>query len=169
MTQKNNWSKINNFFFLNHLLFSVQFHLQWRGVSSPWPEYSLVCIFFLPSIVFFFPSRNPQHSTTIFSPPGVSYFNDCPQQPHIPNYLLGLALITLLTVPFFTLPWESSPARPHDPPKSFESCLMCLISLFSITWLVAGMKNITNGPNIIKSHSLFSPLDLFTVSWGGSA
>uniref|UniRef100_A0A3B4TQC8 Uncharacterized protein n=1 Tax=Seriola dumerili TaxID=41447 RepID=A0A3B4TQC8_SERDU len=38
---------------------------------------------------------------------GVVYFKDCPQQPNIPNYLLGLALIPLLMIPYVTLPCES--------------------------------------------------------------
>uniref|UniRef100_A0A3Q1BWD8 Uncharacterized protein n=1 Tax=Amphiprion ocellaris TaxID=80972 RepID=A0A3Q1BWD8_AMPOC len=41
----------------------------------------------------------------------VVYFKDCPQQPNIPNYLLGLALIQLLMVSFVTLPCESEAAQ----------------------------------------------------------
>uniref|UniRef100_A0A671UIT1 Uncharacterized protein n=1 Tax=Sparus aurata TaxID=8175 RepID=A0A671UIT1_SPAAU len=49
----------------------------------------------------------------------VVYFKDCPQQPNIPSYLLGLALIPLLMIPFMTLPCESQAAQPQELPKEF--------------------------------------------------
>ncbi|KAM8747950.1 transmembrane protein 272-like isoform 2-T2 [Acanthopagrus schlegelii] len=69
---------------------------------------------------------------------GVVYFEDCPQQPNIPNYLLGLALIPLLMIPFVTLPCESQAAQPQGPPRGFKACLGCLMALFIFTWILAG-------------------------------
>lgn len=69
---------------------------------------------------------------------GVLYFNDCPQQPNIPNFLLGLALIHLLMIPFVTLPCESDAAQPQEHPKGFKACLGCLLCLFAHIWLLAG-------------------------------
>ncbi|XP_036968270.1 transmembrane protein 272-like isoform X1 [Acanthopagrus latus] len=69
---------------------------------------------------------------------GVVYFKDCPQQPNIPNYLLGLALIPLLMIPFVTLPCESQAAQPQGPPRGFKACLGCLMALFIFTWILAG-------------------------------
>uniref|UniRef100_A0A3B4WHG2 Uncharacterized protein n=1 Tax=Seriola lalandi dorsalis TaxID=1841481 RepID=A0A3B4WHG2_SERLL len=69
---------------------------------------------------------------------GVVYFKDCPQQPNIPSYLLGLALIPLLMIPFVTLPCESHAAQPQEHPKGCKACVLCLISLFIYTWILAG-------------------------------
>ncbi|KAM9335558.1 transmembrane protein 272-like [Symphorus nematophorus] len=69
---------------------------------------------------------------------GVVYFKDCPQQPNIPNYLLGLGLIPLAMIPFVTLPCESEAAQPQENPKGFKACVQCLISLFIIIWILAG-------------------------------
>ncbi|XP_041821426.1 transmembrane protein 272-like isoform X2 [Chelmon rostratus] len=69
---------------------------------------------------------------------GVAYFNECPQQPNIPNYLLGLALIPLLMIPFVTLPCESEAAQPQEHPKGLKACLLCLIGLFIFMWNLAG-------------------------------
>ncbi|XP_037614366.1 transmembrane protein 272-like [Sebastes umbrosus] len=69
---------------------------------------------------------------------GVVYFKDCPQQPNIPNYLLGMAFVRLLMVPFVTLPCESDAAQPQEHPRGFKACLLCLISLFFFTWILAG-------------------------------
>lgn len=69
---------------------------------------------------------------------GILYFNDCPQQPNIPNYLLGLALIPLLMIPFVTLPCESYAAQPQEHPKGFKACLGCLLCFFTYTWILAG-------------------------------
>ncbi|XP_051285129.1 zgc:103586 isoform X7 [Dicentrarchus labrax] len=69
---------------------------------------------------------------------GVVYFNDCPQQPNIPNYLLGMALLTLLMIPCVTLPCESDAAQPRGHPKGFKACLMCLLSLCIFIWILAG-------------------------------
>ncbi|XP_075884468.1 transmembrane protein 272-like isoform X2 [Nelusetta ayraudi] len=69
---------------------------------------------------------------------GVSYFKDCPQQPNIPNYLLGLVLISLLTHPLFTTAFGRRSRHPPQPPSCFKSCLKCLLSLVGITWLLAG-------------------------------
>nr|XP_046237107.1 zgc:103586 isoform X1 [Scatophagus argus] len=69
---------------------------------------------------------------------GVVYFNDCPQQPNIPNYLLGLALLTLLMVPFVSFPCESNGTRSQQHPKGFRACLMCLICVFIHIWILAG-------------------------------
>ncbi|XP_039677486.1 transmembrane protein 272-like [Perca fluviatilis] len=69
---------------------------------------------------------------------GVVYFKDCPQQPNIPNYLLGLALMTLLKIPYMTLPCESDAAQPQEHPKAFKACLLCLLNLFFCTWILAG-------------------------------
>lgn len=71
-------------------------------------------------------------------PTGVAYFNECPQQPNIPNYLLGLALIPLLMIPFVTLPCESEAAQPQEHPKILKACLLCLIGLFIFMWNLAG-------------------------------
>ncbi|XP_075884470.1 uncharacterized protein LOC142889540 isoform X4 [Nelusetta ayraudi] len=71
---------------------------------------------------------------------GVSYFKDCPQQPNIPNYLLGLVLISLLTHPLFTTAFGRRSRHPPQPPSCFKSCLKCLLSLVGITWLLAGME-----------------------------
>ncbi|XP_049923286.1 transmembrane protein 272-like [Epinephelus moara] len=69
---------------------------------------------------------------------GAVYFKDCPQQPNIPNYLLGLALAQLLMIPFVTLPCESHAAQPQEQPKGFKACLQCLIALFIFVWILAG-------------------------------
>ena len=69
---------------------------------------------------------------------GVVYFKDCPQQPNIPNYLLGLALIPLLMIPFVTLPCEIDAAQPQAQPGGVKACLLCLISLFIYIWILAG-------------------------------
>ncbi|XP_054457855.1 transmembrane protein 272-like [Anoplopoma fimbria] len=69
---------------------------------------------------------------------GVVYFKDCPQQPNIPNYLLGLALITLLMIPYVTLPCGSFGAHPRELPKGFKACLLCLLGLFLYSWILAG-------------------------------
>ncbi|XP_070786249.1 transmembrane protein 272-like [Enoplosus armatus] len=69
---------------------------------------------------------------------GVVYFKDCPQQPNIPSYLLGLALIPLLMIPFVILPCDSHAAQPQGQPRGFKACLMCLISLFIYIWILAG-------------------------------
>lgn len=69
---------------------------------------------------------------------GVVYFKECPQQPNIPNYLLGLALIPLLMIPFVTLPCESDAAQPREHPKGLKACLLCLMGLFIYVWNLAG-------------------------------
>ncbi|XP_071315034.1 transmembrane protein 272-like isoform X1 [Trachinotus anak] len=69
---------------------------------------------------------------------GVVYFKDCPQQPNIPNYLLGLALIPLLMIPFVTFPCESEAAHPQEHPKGCKACLLCLVCLFIYAWILAG-------------------------------
>ncbi|XP_030287446.1 transmembrane protein 272-like isoform X2 [Sparus aurata] len=69
---------------------------------------------------------------------GVVYFKDCPQQPNIPSYLLGLALIPLLMIPFMTLPCESQAAQPQELPKGITACLGCLIAMFTFTWILGG-------------------------------
>uniref|UniRef100_A0A3Q1FAK6 Uncharacterized protein n=1 Tax=Acanthochromis polyacanthus TaxID=80966 RepID=A0A3Q1FAK6_9TELE len=68
----------------------------------------------------------------------VVYFKDCPQQPNIPNYLLGLALIQLLMVSFVTLPCESEAAQPREHPRGFKAFLIFLLSLFTFTWILIG-------------------------------
>ncbi|XP_038588615.1 transmembrane protein 272-like [Micropterus salmoides] len=69
---------------------------------------------------------------------GAVYFKDCPQQPNIPNFLLGLALLQLLMIPYVTLPCESHAAQPREHPRGFKACLLCLISLLILTWVLAG-------------------------------
>lgn len=69
---------------------------------------------------------------------GVVYFKDCPQQPNIPNYLLGLAFMPLMMVPFVTLPCERDAAQPHQHPGVFKACLHFLAGLFILTWILAG-------------------------------
>ncbi|KAE8279254.1 hypothetical protein D5F01_LYC22840 [Larimichthys crocea] len=66
---------------------------------------------------------------------GAVYFNDCPQQPNIPNYLLGLALVQLLMVQLVTLPCES---QLREQPKGFKACLLTLMCVFVYIWIVAG-------------------------------
>ncbi|KAM3591103.1 uncharacterized protein V6R79_022434 [Siganus canaliculatus] len=69
---------------------------------------------------------------------GVVYLNDCPQQPSIPKYLLGLALIHMLLIPFVTFSCESSAAQPQEHPKGFKACLGGLLGLFAFIWMLAG-------------------------------
>uniref|UniRef100_A0A3P9P213 Uncharacterized protein n=1 Tax=Poecilia reticulata TaxID=8081 RepID=A0A3P9P213_POERE len=69
---------------------------------------------------------------------GVVYFRDCPQQPNIPNYLLGLALVPLLMIPFMTLPCESYAAQSRERPKGFKACLEGFIGLFIFIWFLLG-------------------------------
>ncbi|XP_059210736.1 transmembrane protein 272-like [Centropristis striata] len=70
---------------------------------------------------------------------GVVYFNECPQQPNIPSYLLGLALGALLMVPFVTFPCEREAAWPQQQqPGGLRACLLCLLSLFLYCWILAG-------------------------------
>lgn len=114
--------------------------MQCCTVSSTCPDYTLVSIFSLYCEVFIYTRATPEHWTTILSPPGVSYFKDCPQQPNIPNYLLGLVLISLLTHPLFTTAFGRRSRHPPQPPSCFKSCLKCLLSLVGITWLLAGME-----------------------------
>lgn len=72
---------------------------------------------------------------------GVVFLNDCPQQPNIPNFLLGLALASLLLIPFVTFSCESDAALPQQHPSASKVCLLWLITLFIITWIVAGMDD----------------------------
>ncbi|KAM7366339.1 hypothetical protein PAMP_015787 [Pampus punctatissimus] len=69
---------------------------------------------------------------------GVVYFKDCPQQPNIPNYLLGLALIHLLMVLHMNLPHERDAHQQHQHPGAFKACLALLGSLFIFMWILAG-------------------------------
>uniref|UniRef100_A0A096M9S2 Uncharacterized protein n=1 Tax=Poecilia formosa TaxID=48698 RepID=A0A096M9S2_POEFO len=69
---------------------------------------------------------------------GVVYFRDCPQQPNIPNYLLGLALIALLMIPFVTLPCESYAAQPREHPRGFKACMAGFVVLFIFVWFLLG-------------------------------
>lgn len=113
------------------------------GTSHIWS----VCFFFnmiFYYIVFQQPStvlwRHFRHHLST----GLVYFKDCPQQPNIPNYLLGLALVPLLLIPFVTFACESNAAQRQQHPGGFKSCLGCLISLFTFTWILAGKEeNIT--------------------------
>ncbi|GLD53804.1 transmembrane protein 272-like isoform X1 [Lates japonicus] len=70
---------------------------------------------------------------------GVVYFKDCPQQPNIPNFLLGLALIPVLMIPFVILPCETEAAQPQEYPTGCKACLLFLISLFIWIWILAGI------------------------------
>ncbi|XP_023201871.1 uncharacterized protein LOC102235776 isoform X1 [Xiphophorus maculatus] len=63
---------------------------------------------------------------------------DCPQQPNIPNYLLGLALIPLLMIPFVTLPCESYGAQTRERPRGFKACMEGFIGLFIFIWSLLG-------------------------------
>ncbi|XP_027893941.1 uncharacterized protein LOC114157285 isoform X1 [Xiphophorus couchianus] len=69
---------------------------------------------------------------------GIVYFRDCPQQPNIPNYLLGLALIPLLMIPFVTLPCESYGAQTRERPRGFKACMEGFIGLFIFIWSLLG-------------------------------
>uniref|UniRef100_UPI0037E72736 transmembrane protein 272-like n=1 Tax=Semicossyphus pulcher TaxID=241346 RepID=UPI0037E72736 len=69
---------------------------------------------------------------------GVVYLKECPQQPNIPNFLLGLALIQLLLVPFLTLSCEIDAAHPQQQPRGAKACLLCLIVVFTNMWILAG-------------------------------
>uniref|UniRef100_A0A665V7Q1 Uncharacterized protein n=1 Tax=Echeneis naucrates TaxID=173247 RepID=A0A665V7Q1_ECHNA len=68
----------------------------------------------------------------------VVYFMECPQQPNIPNYLLGMALIPLLMIPFVTFPCESYAAQPQEHPRGRKACLQFLLGLFVFTWILMG-------------------------------
>ncbi|XP_031145791.1 uncharacterized protein LOC116043324 isoform X2 [Sander lucioperca] len=52
--------------------------------------------------------------------------------------IFGLALMTLLMIPYVTLPCERDAAQPQEHPKGFKACLPCLINLFFCTWILAG-------------------------------
>ncbi|XP_078132458.1 uncharacterized protein LOC144534418 isoform X2 [Sander vitreus] len=52
--------------------------------------------------------------------------------------IFGLALMTLLMIPYVTLPCERDAAQPQERPKGFKACLPCLITLFFCTWTLAG-------------------------------
>ncbi|XP_069575040.1 transmembrane protein 272-like isoform X1 [Brachyistius frenatus] len=69
---------------------------------------------------------------------GFVYFQDCPQQPNIPVYLLGLGLMPLIVLPFVTLPCESDPAQRRQLASGFAGCLLGLIGLFPFMWILAG-------------------------------
>uniref|UniRef100_A0A3Q3WNL9 Uncharacterized protein n=1 Tax=Mola mola TaxID=94237 RepID=A0A3Q3WNL9_MOLML len=69
---------------------------------------------------------------------GLVYFRDCPQQPNIPNYLLGLALWPLLMIPFVALPCERNAAWTQGRPRGLRVCLMLLICLCILLWILAG-------------------------------
>lgn len=66
---------------------------------------------------------------------GAVYFKNCPQQPNIPSYLLGLAFAQLLMIPYVSLPCESHTAQQ---PKGFKACLGGLLALFIFIWILAG-------------------------------
>ncbi|XP_029931966.1 uncharacterized protein LOC115376493 isoform X1 [Myripristis murdjan] len=68
---------------------------------------------------------------------GVVYRTDCPQQPKIPNYLLGLALITLTASRWFIFPCDRSQPRPATP-SCLQNSLKCFMSLCWIYLMVAG-------------------------------
>eukprot|EP00064_Thunnus_orientalis_P020734 superscaffoldBa00005874_g20879 len=72
---------------------------------------------------------------TIF---GVVYFNDCPQQPNIPNYLLGMALIPLIMVQFVTFPCERDAPQPYQRPGVLKACLHFLAAVSIPMWILAG-------------------------------
>ncbi|KAM6908960.1 transmembrane protein 272-like [Xenentodon cancila] len=69
---------------------------------------------------------------------GVAYFKECPQQPNIPNYLLGLALIHLLMTSFVTLPCERDAPPPRDHPRGFKDCMQGILGLFILVWILMG-------------------------------
>ncbi|XP_071765221.1 transmembrane protein 272-like [Centroberyx gerrardi] len=69
---------------------------------------------------------------------GVVYMKDCPQQPNIPSYLLGLALMTLIMASWVILPCESSGAQPQSPPGCLKASLQVLVALCFFTWILAG-------------------------------
>lgn len=91
---------------------------------------SLHCVLFSCLSLTFFLCACPRFFT------GVAYFHDCPQHPNIPNYLLGLAMMTLLMIPFVTFPCESFAPREH--PRGFKLCLLLLISLANFILGLAG-------------------------------
>ncbi|CAK6952958.1 transmembrane protein 272-like [Scomber scombrus] len=72
---------------------------------------------------------------TIF---GVVYLKDCPQQPNIPIYLLGLALVHLIMIPFMNVPRERDTAQPYVRSRFIKPCLQLLVGLSSIVWILAG-------------------------------
>ncbi|MEQ2291138.1 hypothetical protein AMECASPLE_010378 [Ameca splendens] len=64
---------------------------------------------------------------------GLVYFQDCPQNPNIPKYLLGMALISSVA-----LLWENDVARQRQHPRGFKACLQGFLALFIFVWLLLG-------------------------------
>ncbi|XP_043953204.1 transmembrane protein 272-like [Gambusia affinis] len=64
---------------------------------------------------------------------GLVYFQDCPQQPNIPKYLLGIALFPLLAALL-----TKDAARPQERPSCLKACLRCFLCLFMFAWLLLG-------------------------------
>ncbi|XP_037832278.1 transmembrane protein 272-like isoform X1 [Kryptolebias marmoratus] len=70
---------------------------------------------------------------------GVVYLKECPQQPNIPNFLLGLVLVAMLMVSFMTFPCESqAAARPREHPSGCKDCVKCLLGLSVFIWILLG-------------------------------
>lgn len=114
--------------------------------------------------------RSVSRSVFVVDPPplsnrrlcaGVVYFTECPQQPNIPNVLLGLALITLIMAPFFNLPCDRHAAQPQENPRGFKRRLMGLSGLFVFIWILLG----TFSPYDLKAPtpSVHNTLWLFSV------
>lgn len=112
------------------------------GFPNPGPNHLRSVCSSLNAMATLPPSSGPSTVLSLCSrhhlSTGVVYFKDCPQQPNIPNYLLGLALIPLLMIPFVTLPCEMDAARPQEQPRGFRACVPCLISLLNSAWILAG-------------------------------
>ncbi|XP_076017064.1 transmembrane protein 272-like [Genypterus blacodes] len=64
---------------------------------------------------------------------GVVYFKECPQQPNIPNYILGLVLWSLIMIQLM-----SYGSQPQPPPSCLKACVMVMMSLFIFCWILAG-------------------------------
>ncbi|XP_056882975.1 zgc:103586 isoform X1 [Takifugu flavidus] len=98
---------------------------------------------------------------------GVVYFHECPQHPNIPNYLLGLAMMTLLMIPFVTFPCESF--APQEPPRGLKLCLLPLLGLFMLVWALAGAVFVFSAyqPNYdpTAADGLYCNKNLYTFSF----
>ncbi|PWA28784.1 hypothetical protein CCH79_00012906, partial [Gambusia affinis] len=92
---------------------------------------------------------------------------DCPQQPNIPNYLLGLALIPLLMIPFVTLPgdvWVFSVYQPNYDPSAADG-FYCNKTLYTFAFWNAVFETFGFGVLLAKfckgmlCYVIMSPVD----------
>ncbi|XP_038126198.1 transmembrane protein 272-like [Cyprinodon tularosa] len=68
---------------------------------------------------------------------GVLYFWDCPQQPYIPKFLLGMFFFSLMIL-LGIIPLANDAARPRQHPRGFKVYLQCFSGLFIIIWILLG-------------------------------